>query len=86
MTPISRTSETIILRIECTRDDKHFYFRRKCFNCFRKYDEPPNFKLAMHLASGGVVNPACSCVVCKTSYCKHSLALTLNVGKTSFNT
>ena len=69
--------------IECTSDEKHFYFRCKCHHSFRKNDEPHNLKLAMCIVSGDVVESTCSCVAGKTGYCNHSLALMLKICKFS---
>ena len=78
---------TSILRIECTSDDKHFYFLCKCHHWFRKNNKPPNCKLAMCIVSGIVVKlrlfDPCSCMACKTGYCNHSFALTLKIWKWS---
>lgn len=42
--------------IECTRDDKHFYFRCKCHHSFRKNDDPHVLQLALCIVSGEVVH------------------------------
>ena len=69
--------------IECTSDDKHFYFRCKCHHSFRKNDDPHVLQLALCIVSGEVVQSTCSCVAGKTGYCNHALALKLKLCKYS---
>ena len=65
--------------IECTSDDKHFYFRCRCHHSFRKNDDPHVLRLALCIVSGEVVQSTCSCVTGKTGYCNHALALMLKL-------
>ena len=69
--------------IECTSDDKHFYFRSKCHHSFRKNDDPHVLQLALCIVSGEVVQSTCSCVAGKTGYGNHALALMLKLCKYS---
>ena len=69
--------------IECTSDDKHFYFCCKCHHSFRKNDAPHNIQLALCIIKGEVVQSTCSCVAGKTGYCNHALALMLKMCKYS---
>jgi len=72
-----------LTNVECTSDEKHFYFHCKCYHSFRKNDEPHNIKLALCIVSGSVVESTCSCVAGKTGYCNRSLALMLKMCKLS---
>ena len=69
--------------IECTSNDKHFYFCCKCHHSFRKNDAPHNIQLALCIIKGEVVQSTCSCVAGKTGYCNHALALMLKMCKYS---
>ena len=69
--------------IECTSDEKYFYFRCKSYHSFRKDNLPHNLKLAMCIVSGDVLQSICSCVAGMIGYCSHLLALMLKLCKFS---
>ena len=50
--------------VECTSDEKHFYFRCKCYQSFRKNDKPHNLKLAMCIVFGDLVESTCQFMHC----------------------
>ena len=38
--------------IETNCDEHHFFYRAKCFHCFKKTDDPHQLKLALCITTG----------------------------------
>ena len=60
--------------IEATSDQRHFYFRAKCYHSFKKSETPRDLRFCLCLVSGQVVHAKCSCKAGQGGYCNHVLA------------
>ena len=69
--------------IEATIDQRHFYFRAKCYHSFKKSEAPHDLRFCLCLVSGQVVHAKCSCKAGQVRYCNHFLALMFKVCKFS---
>ena len=69
--------------IEATSDQRHFYFRAKCYHSFKKSEAPHDLRFCLCLVSGQVVHAKCSCKAGQVGYCNHVLALMFKVCKFS---
>ena len=63
--------------IQCTSDQRYFYFKSKCCHSFRKNDPPHTLKIAL------CILPGCSCIADKVGFCNHVLALMFKLCKFS---
>ena len=69
--------------IEATSDQRHFYFRAKCYHSFNKSEAPHDLRFCLCFVSGQVVHAKCSCKAGQVGYCNHVLALMFKVCKFS---
>lgn len=69
--------------IQCTSDQRYFYFKSKCCHSFRKNDPPHTLKIALCILPGGVRSACCSCIAGKVGFCNHVLALMFKLCKFS---
>ena len=69
--------------IQCTSDQRCFYFDSKCCHSFRKNDSPHTLKIALCIVSDRVRSACCSCIAGKVGFCNHVLALMFKLCKFS---
>ena len=69
--------------IQCTSDQRYFFFQSKCCHSFRKNDPSHHLRVALCIVSGEVKSACCSCVAGKVGFCNHVLALMFKLCKFS---
>ena len=70
--------------IEATSDQRHVYFRAKCYHSFKKSEAPHDLRFCLCLVSGQVVHAKC-CKAGQVGYCNHVLAYVTLFGKSRLN-